>query len=38
MSQKKIFGQVLFSLFKMAIWEGCGKGLDFKKVGIAKSS
>jgi hypothetical protein len=31
MSQKKIFGYVLFSLPKVAIWKGCGKGHDFKK-------
>jgi hypothetical protein len=27
-SEKKI-GWVLFSLAEMAIWKGCGKGLDF---------
>jgi hypothetical protein len=31
MSQEKIFGLVLFSLTKMAIWECWGKGLEFKK-------
>jgi hypothetical protein len=30
-SEKKIFGQILFSLSKMAIGKDCGKGLDFKK-------
>jgi hypothetical protein len=29
--QKKIFGEVLFSLSKMAIECGCVKGLVFKK-------
>jgi hypothetical protein len=38
MSQKKKIGLVSFSLAKMAICEMYGKGLEFKKVGIAKSS
>jgi hypothetical protein len=38
---RKKFGQVWFSLSKMAIGKGFGKGLDLKKkkrIGIAKSS
>jgi hypothetical protein len=36
---EKIFRYVLFSLSKMAIGKGRGKGLDFKKrIGTAKSS
>jgi hypothetical protein len=35
MSQRKKIGYVLFSLTKMAIGEGRGKGLHFKKrIGI----
>jgi hypothetical protein len=37
-TEKKKIGSLLFPLSKMAIGKGCGKGFDFKKVGIAKSS